>query len=138
LAPFLLLAGLVFTSGCSNEPPLPPLVPCKGQVLVDGKLLTTGGNVTLIPEKTEAGKAAHHMMAGSIDSSGSFEIFTGGKPGAPVGKYKVTVSPPMVPAEGAKKMPTAPYNEKFKNPTQTTLTIEVAAGKETHELKLTK
>jgi hypothetical protein len=133
VSPLLVALGLLAVSGCSNEPPVPPLFPCSGKVLVDGKAFSTGGEVFLTPENLEPGKAPAHQSSGKIDSSGNFEISTANKPGAPEGKYRVSVVPDMTP--GSSK---TYFNDKFRDPGQSTLRIEVSASQTTHELKLTK
>jgi hypothetical protein len=103
------------------------------------KEAVTSGQVSLIPQSTEEGKTVP-PSSGQIDSSGNYEIFTGGKPGAPLGKYKVMVTPSMVPMPGAKSMPTTPYNEKYRQANKTTLEINVTEGAAAgaYDLKLTK
>ena len=123
--------------GCSNEPALPPLAPVKGKVTVDGKALTAG-NVTLHPINLD--KAAKANSAGQIDASGNFEIFTGGKPGAPLNKYKIQVTPAMVPAEGGKGGMSSPFDSKYRDEKKTTLEFEVvdSPSEGRYDLKLTK
>jgi hypothetical protein len=130
----LLCFGLA--SGCSKTKV--PLAPVSGKVTVDNQPVTSG-QISLIPlERTAESKAG--MSAGTIDSSGNYTISTGGRPGAPLGRYKVTVSPVMVPPEGATGPPTAPYNNSYQNANSSTLEIEVvkdpAEGR--YDLRLTK
>jgi hypothetical protein len=42
------------------------------------------------------------MAVGPINSAGDYTIMTGGKNGAPVGQYKVAVSPPTMPSPDGK------------------------------------
>jgi hypothetical protein len=133
-----LAAGLICLSGCTTEPPLPPLFPVKGKVTVD-KEAVKGGQVQLVADKPDPeGKTP--PSSGQINESGEYEIFTGGKAGAPKGKYKVGVSPPMMPMEGSKAAPKAPYNEKYRTPLNSGLTIDVteSAKEGAYDLKLTK
>jgi hypothetical protein len=70
------------------------LVPVVGKVMVGDKLLTmdanTTGTVILYPDKAK-GNDSLEEPRGTLDSSGTFKIFTGTKPGAAPGWYKVTV-----------------------------------------------
>src|ERR1043166_484404 len=131
-----LLAVAFLVSGCTNEPPLPPLFPVKGTIKVDGNPLTAG-QIRLVAETPDSsGKVP--PSSGQINSSGEYEIFAGGKSGAPKGKYKVGITPPMVPAEGAKGPPSAPYNEKYRDPSKSGLEINVTESGGGYDLKLTK
>jgi hypothetical protein len=139
LAPVALCALLAL--GCTKQGP--PLAPVKGKVTVDNQAVTSG-HVSLVPVQEGSGTAGMSsgsggLSAGIIDSSGNYTIFTGGKEGAPLGKYKVTVNPTMVPA-GDKGTPARPYNEKFSNARTTTIEIEVVANPDSgrYDLKLTK
>lgn len=140
------LAGLGFVPGCGKK--LPSLAPVSGKVTVDGEPLTSG-QVTLVPDvgiPTKEGSEGQGetqtagLSTAQIDSSGAYTISTNGKSGAPLGKYKVTVSPSMVPTPGGKGGPKTSYNRRYSNERETTLRIEVVAnptaGK--YDLKLTK
>ena len=121
--------------GCGKESV--KLAPVAGKVTV-GDQPVTSGQVSLIPlskdEKTPG------LMAGTIDSSGNYKILTDGKEGAPLGKYKVTVTPAMTAAPADKKAPVLAYNKGFMDASRSTLAIEVVdsppPGK--YDLKLTK
>jgi uncharacterized protein (TIGR03066 family) len=104
---------------------LPPLPKVKGKVTVDGKLITSG-HVTLIPLETEKAKKPFPFSIGQIDSSGNYEIFTDGRSGAPLGKYRVKITPKMVPEKGAKGPPRFPYHPNYTDPAKTPLHLEVA------------
>jgi hypothetical protein len=139
-SPHMGLAVLLWVplaAGCGSRTPLAPVA---GKVTLDGQPVT-GGQVTLV----SVGDAAKvdpkgSLSAGQIDSGGQYKIFTGGKEGAPLGQYKVTVTPSMVPAPDATKAPTVPFNAKFMNVRDTPLTVEVvdnpAPGR--YDLKLTR
>ena len=131
----LCLLALLGLAGCKGNS-LPPLVPVKGKVTVDGQPLTSG-QVTYLPADPSE-KAP--LSNGTIDSAGNYEIFTQGQSGAPKGKYKVTVSPSMVPAPGATAPPKAPFHPKFMEFSKTTLLVEVVEGAnpDAYWLKLTK
>jgi hypothetical protein len=107
-----------------------------GKVTLDGQPVTSG-QVSYVPLDEKA--AAAGMSAGSIDSNGGYKIFTAGKEGAPLGRYKVTVTPSMVPT-GDPKAPTTPYSRKYSNFKETPLEKEVVNGPApgAYDLQLTK
>ena len=129
----VLVCGVVGAAGCGG-PRLPDLVPVKGKVLVDDAPVTAG-QISFMPVSVDPSKPVP-PSAGQIDSSGNYEIFTGGKAGAPAGKYKVTISPAMMPMEGAKGPPKTAYSEKYRDFKQTPLQVEVPSN--SYDLKLTK
>jgi hypothetical protein len=108
-------------------------VPVSGKVTLDGAPVTSG-QVSLVPVTKDASGL---VSAGQI-TNGEYKIFTGGKEGAPPGKYKVTVTPSMVPVDG--KMPAMGWNKKFMDSNQSTLSVEVKADAPpgAYDLKLTK
>lgn len=113
---------------------MPTLTPVKGTVTVDGKPVTAGQVsffATVVDEKTKFAPPS-----GQIDSNGNYELLTENKPGAPLGKFKVTVTPSMVPVSGAKTAAKTAYNEKYSNFTKTDLEVEVVAEPKAYDLKL--
>jgi hypothetical protein len=135
------LKAILFTmaisvlSGCGGGPALPPLHPVEGKVTVDDVPLSSG-QVSFMPMTTAEGKSVP-PSSGTIDSSGNYKIFTGGKAGAPAGKYKIAISPAMVPMEGAKGPPKTPFNEKYRELSKTPLQVDVPKT-DGYDLKLTK
>jgi hypothetical protein len=126
------LLGTVAAAGC--KPPLPPMAPVKGKVTLDGQPVTSG-QVSFVPadEKTGAGESA-----GTIGADGAYEIHTAGQSGAPLGKYKVTVTPDMSKAmQGGMTMP---FPQKYGDPRNTPLQVEVINSPEQgrYDLKMTK
>jgi hypothetical protein len=124
------------------------MAPVSGKVTIDDQPVT-GGQVSFIPDiphpNDEGAKGqplppSAGMSAGQIDSSGNFTIYTAGKAGAPLGKYKVTVTPSMVPMGDASKAPQTAYNAMFSDSQKTPLRKEVVASPSpgTYDLKLTK
>ena len=141
---FGILAGLLTTLGCGKK--LPPMAPVSGKVTVNGQPLTAG-NVSFIPDvkidksaKGQKDTAPAGLSASTVGSDGTYKIITGGKDGAPLGKYKVTVNPSMVPVADAKAPPPTGFNQQFTNPKTTPLHVEVIANPESgrYDLKLTK
>jgi hypothetical protein len=122
-------------AGCDGKPNVATL-PVSGKVTVDDKPVTSG-QVTLQPlaEKPQG----VGLSAGTIGSDGTYTISTAGKPGAPAGKYKVTVTPSMMPT-GGNAPPAPPFNAKYTDPAKTTLEIEVRenAPAGAYDLKLEK
>jgi hypothetical protein len=113
------------------------VVPVQGKVTVDGQPVTSG-QVSYVPTGQET--PTGDISAGQIGSDGSYTIYTAGKAGAPPAKYKVTVTPSMVPVQGATKMPSTPFNEKYTQAQKTPLAVEVTANPApgAYDLKLTK
>ena len=120
----LLLSGLVLTPGCSGSKKL-DLAPVSGTVKVAGVPLTSGQVSFLPASKEQEGTLA----AGTIGSDGTYTISTGGKPGAPVGKYKITITPSMVPS-GNGKPPGSGFSSKYQSVATTPLMKEVIANPE--------
>jgi hypothetical protein len=135
---FLILLGLLLLGGCSKSANLPTLAPVKGKVMVDGQAVTSG-HVTLIPQNLEKGKEAA-LSSGEIKSDGSYEIFTGGQAGAPLGPAKLSITPTTVPQQGAKGLPKTEYNPKYRDANKSGLTFTVVenAAPGTYDLKLSK
>ncbi len=131
----LLVVSAALGAGC-NPHSAPPMAPVKGKVTLDGQPVTAG-QVSLIPTDS---KDTAGLSSGNIGADGSYEIHTAGAAGAPLGKYKVTVTPSMVPTPGATTMPTALWGAQYKDPTKTPLNFEVVNNPEPdrYDLKLTK
>jgi len=101
--------------------------PVTGKVtLKDGQPLR-GGQITFHPvdppKDTKVGPST-----GQINDSGEYALRTEGQAGAPSGKYKVTLSMPMVPQAGAKEMPKAPFDMRYQRIDTTPLQVDVPAG----------
>jgi hypothetical protein len=111
------------------------MAPVSGKVTVDGQALPAG-QVSFLPVDAMTGAG---LSAGTIGSNGEYAIYTDGKAGAPLGKYKVTVNPSMVPTGGA-GAPTFAFNTNYRDAKSTPLTIEVVNNPEQgrYDLKLTK
>lgn len=113
---------------------IPPLAPVKGKVTLDGGKLTSG-QVSLLPEIPAS--EAVPPSSGKIDAEGNYEIFTGGKAGAPLGKFKVSVTPDM-----SKTMEKGKegINPRYFDAAKSKLWIDVAenAAPGRYDLKLTK
>ncbi len=135
---FTILLICAASSACGKSgTPLGEMAPVSGKVTVDGQAVTSG-QVSLIPTDASISTGGS-VCAGTIDSSGNYVINTAGKTGAPLGKYKVTVTVPMVPTGGG-KMPSAPYHSKFSDQAKTPLTFTVEANPQpgAYDIKMTK
>jgi hypothetical protein len=137
----LLALAMASLPGCQKENPLPPLAPVKGKVTgPNGKPLTSG-NVVLHPQKVDKDMVLP-PSSGQISSDGTYEIFTGGKAGAPLGLAKVTITPDMTSmvkgGAGQKASAKGNLNLKYMNPNETPLqyTVVEGAGPGTYDLKL--
>jgi hypothetical protein len=95
-----LVALIVSVAGCDTGP---KQYPATGTVTYDGNPVD-GASVTFVSDTAPMG-------IGTTDSAGKFTILTGGKPGAPLGTYKVTVTK-SAQIEG---MPASPTAEDMKN-----------------------
>jgi len=141
----VVLAAIGLVPGCGKK--MPPLTPVSGKVTVDGQPLTAG-QVSLIPdvglptqEKSEGQDSTPGIgpSIGQIGSDGTYKVFTSGKEGAPLGKYRVTVTPSMMPS-GDKKAPPMNFSRKFGDNRNTPLKFEVVASPAAgaYDLKLNK
>ena len=138
------LVGAALVLGCGKEQSLASV---SGKVTVDGTPLS-GGQVTFIPDVPggkEGAEAASKLptsgiSSGAIGSDGTYKIYTGGKQGAPLGKYKVTVTPSMGPASDSTEAPPLGFNKKFADAHKTPLQKEVVASPApgAYDLELTK
>jgi hypothetical protein len=92
----LLLVALLLAAGCGKDTaPLPQTYPVNGKLVVKGGPALTGGTVEF-QSQTEPSL----MIRGEIKPDATFTLTTrtvAGKevPGAPEGRYRVTVFPPM-------------------------------------------
>jgi len=145
------VAGLVLVvAGCGGGDTAPALslVPVSGKVTMKDGTPLTEGIVHLWPQ-VESETAVY--PGGSIGADGNYELMTDGKKGAPLGKYKITVSTKTPPGPGSppppildptKPPPKPPpdLNVKYTDRFKTELTYEVverpAAG--AYDLKVDK
>ncbi|HEY7314209.1 MAG TPA: hypothetical protein VH643_32960 [Gemmataceae bacterium] len=138
----VVLVCVFVVSGCGKK--LPPMAPISGKVTVDGQPVSSG-QVVFVPDVKVVGadkpieQSTAGLSAGQI-ADGEYKISTSGKDGAPVGKYKVIVTPSMMPTGDAKKMPASGFNKAYSDPNQTPLKFEVVASPEPgrYDLKLRK
>jgi hypothetical protein len=78
---------LLILAGCG--PSLGPMVPVTGKVLFNGTPLPDG-EVKFVPIERDV---KDFVASGPIEADGTYTLSTNGKPGAPLGKYRVVVTP---------------------------------------------
>lgn len=110
------------------------LFPVSGKVTLGGSPLTAG-QVAFHPD-LEKGNKSKGVASGAIGSDGSYTLSTDGKPGAPVGPYKVTVSTNFPGVSGTP----VPINAKYNNPNGSGLDREVVPNPASgaYDLQVTK
>jgi hypothetical protein len=131
-----LLVGLLALCGCGGDSV--KLVPVSGQVIV-GKKAATSGSVIFKPDKGQ-GNTFGGEPVGEIGADGQYTIQTNGKPGAPVGAYKVLVSlTPPATEDNTKVKAGGTGNPTYLHPDTTPLKVQVTenAAPGTYDLKLT-
>jgi len=133
----LCLTGLIAVVGCGDR--VGKLAPVSGTVSV-GNTPLTSGQLRFWPETPKPGAAMETTAA--IGSDGSYTANTNGRPGAPLGKYKVTVHmpPPDPNAASAPKESGRLFNSSFEGPNSTSLQVEVVASPSPgqYDLKVTR
>jgi hypothetical protein len=127
----LCLCGLIALTGCKKDK-VGKLVPVSGTVTAGGDVVN-GGLVNYIPEEK---KLRNVSVVGKIDKNGTYTLETNGKSGAPLGKYKITVST-NTPGAGNSDVQ---VNQIYQMDNTTTLTKEVteSAAKGYYDLHLEK
>jgi hypothetical protein len=128
LVPFI-LCGMLALAGCGNGRSVGPCVPVQGKVTLGGKPLV-GGRVTFVPLE---GNASGPRPEGDIDAKGRYSLTTGGKEGAPVGKYRATLT-----TSGMDKTQDAQFDARYSNWETSPLVIPVTenAPAGAYDLKL--
>jgi hypothetical protein len=126
-----LLALFLAVVGCGDSSGVGRTFPVKGAVTLDGNPISAGV-VQFLPE---GGSGSGHSPMAMI-KDGTYELTTNGKPGAPPGDYKVTVSTntPAAMTGGGPKVP-----KLYESAASTRLQVKVSAdaGKDAYDLKLT-
>jgi len=120
------LGGLIWLScGCGSDA---KLVPVSGKVAyTDGKPVTSG-YVTYKPDKSKGNKFGGEPL-GEINAQGEYTLQTRGKPGAPLGAYKIIVTSTGAPTPDNTKVTTEQQiNMTYANVDTTPLNKEVVAS----------
>ena len=132
----LAAASVLVLSGCGSDPLNAASV--RGKVTVDNQPLTTG-SVRFVPDKTK-GNTSPVEPLGLINESGQFELSTNGKPGAPLGWYKVAVIAADMPdSTKVNAVPKSYVGNKFNDPEFSGLSVEVVSSAKdgAYDLKVT-
>jgi hypothetical protein len=111
---------LWLSSGCGGS----KAAPVTGHVTLNGKALTAG-TVTFVPDKSKGNTSGEEPM-GEINAQGEYTVQTRGKPGAPLGWYKVTVlSTGPTTLDNTSPSTTSAINTTYTDPKITPLEKEV-------------
>ena len=104
------------------------LVPVEGKVIFDGSPLPKG-SIRFQPDK-EKGNTFGSEPIGEIGADGSYKLSTNGKPGAPIGWYKISVNGAgsEIPDSGKPFANKSPLAAKFIDPQKSGLSVEVVAA----------
>jgi len=118
------LCGLVgLSSGCAGGP---KVVPVSGRVTMNGKPLTSGV-VSYRPNKAKGNTFGGEPM-GDINAQGEYTLQVMGKPGAPLGAYKVVVNVTgPITEDNTKATTKSLINPTYANVDTTPLEVEVVA-----------
>lgn len=137
-ASFLILTIVIVGCGTPNLPPV------SGQLLLNDKVIGTDktktATINFHPDASK-GNMAKSIAVATVTESGKYTLSYNGKPGIPVGWYKVTVhySEPLNP-----KDPYSPLkqliSEKYNSKDSSELSVEVKANASAsnYELKVIK
>src|SRR5262245_35609670 len=113
-----LLATCTLFLGCKGGE---TLYPVSGKVTIGGTALT-GGAINFLPDESKGNKSKA-APTGQIGADGTYTVSTGGRPGAPLGWYKVTIFTNIPGKESSVKI-----DPRYADPTRTDLRIEVVAS----------
>jgi hypothetical protein len=130
---------LLMIAGCS-EPQLKLVTPVEGKISA-GEQPLAAGNITFHPDTSKGNNAKYSQLPVGSISDGTYSIATGGKPGAPEGWYKVTLTS-SVPSDPKDEysIPKLVVDQAYTDAATTTLLIEVkeGAGAGAYDLKVPK
>jgi len=124
----VLLGCLTLAVGCSSGP---KLVTVSGKVTA-GKVPLTSGAITFVPDESKGNKAKV-SPTGQINSDGTYSLMTNGKPGAPVGHYKVTVFTDFPGSTAPSKVKLDPI---YSDPTKTLLNVEIVESPKSYDVNV--
>lgn len=117
----LCLCGLLAVAGCGTR-----RVEVSGKATVAGKPLTRA-IIFFAPDKDNRLRT---IPRGTVDDNGVYHLSTDGKPGAPLGWYKVYVGFEGAKASRGKSAAPVPINRKYLKAETSPLSVEVVAGPE--------
>jgi hypothetical protein len=139
--PIILCGGAVLWAGlgCTDRSGVGKTVPVSGKVYLGNRPLTTG-SVSFRPDASKDNTSTWEP-SGDIGPDGTYKLSTNGKPGAPLGWYKVIV------AADVPSNPNDPYSipksiidVKYADPNTTDLSIQVVENPSpgAYDLKVSK
>lgn len=118
------------SSGCGKDAPL-ELYEVSGRVVIPGKEWSSG-SVSLRPAA-----AAGEQPTGTLESDGTFQIYTRRQSGAPAGRYRVVIlasAAPKAPlGSAAPGLPTNIVPERYMRAETTPLELELPRDSGEHE-----
>lgn len=119
----LVLASFLSLLGCGSSTAV-KLAPVSGKVTIQDMPLPYG-RILLKPDAAQ-GNTSTSEPSGEIKSDGTFSLETDGKPGAPLGAYRVTIFSikPSTPEDG-NKPPVWAASQDYSNPEKSGLTLKV-------------
>ena len=126
--------SLLTATGCG--PGEMKTVPVEGTVTL-GKTPLKTGSITFHPEG--GGETTGSSLPVGTIENGAYKLGTGEKPGAPPGRYKVTITA-TVPSDPKDEYsePRSLIAEKFGDPSTTTLSADVKEGGGPYNFEVTK
>lgn len=129
----IVAVALSLGGGCSGG----GLTTVKGKVTLDGNPMTKG-SVRFVPDKAK-GNNATTESAGTIGADGSYTLATAGKPGAPLGWYKVTIASGDIPESSRPNEVKTKIAPSFLSAELTPLSVEVVSSPkaDSYDLKVT-
>lgn len=130
-----LIGILLLFFGCGPTPV--KFVPVSGKITIQGAPLPYG-TITLVPD---AGNPTKLQPYGKVAADGSYTLESDGKPGAPVGVYRVGISSvkPSTPEDGYKP-PVWAASQEYLDPNASglKLTIVESPAPGAYDIALTK
>jgi hypothetical protein len=113
---------LLALTGCTDHPALAPV---SGRVTLDGQPLPRG-MVQFVPVAEAAREAP--TAVGEIGADGTYELKTGDRAGALVGKHRVRIEARAVPKNEADTLPASLIPDRFQSEATSELTVDVKAN----------
>lgn len=143
----LVLPLALAAPGCGGDEGVGKTYPVRGQVTLDGQPLDSRTAVVLLKADAAKGNTTPFEPAASVDSSGSYTVYTKKQRGAPPGWYKVIVTATETespqPTKGGlskRPLPRSLVPGKYGQAKTTPLSIEVveSAAAGSYDLKIEK
>ncbi len=87
VAPLLLLP----LAGCGSDPGIAPVFPVTGKITINDQPLKAATAMVVFKPDTSKKNSSTFEPSGTLDEQGVYSLVTKGRPGAPLGWYKVVV-----------------------------------------------